>query len=120
MNAPRSKLDVTGEVSAASNAFDQVAYFSPRHDLFTLAGVRHTMRLHRRGERSVTQVVDAAAGRYDQAGFATGEIWRLDYRLRIELRASLHAEIGAQRSRMFYDGAPEYGTSLSLGLTARL
>ena len=120
MNAPRGKLDVTGEVSAASNASDQVSYFSPRHDLFALAGMRHTARLYRRGERTVTQVVDAAAGRYDQAGFATGEIWRLDYRLRLDLRESLHAEIGAQRSRMFYDGAPEYGTSLLLGVTARL
>jgi biofilm PGA synthesis protein PgaA len=119
-NAPRSKLDVTGELSAASNATDQVSYFSPRHDLFALAGVRHTTRLHRSGERSVTQVVDVAAGRYDQAGFSTGDVWRLGYRLRLDLRDSLHAELGAQRSRMFYDGAPEYGTSVSFGLTARL
>jgi biofilm PGA synthesis protein PgaA len=119
-NAPRFKLDVTGELWTSSNATSDVLYFSPRHDLIALAGLRHTARLFRRAERSVTHVVDVAAGRYNQAGFETDHVWRLGYRLRLDLRSSLHAEIGAERSRMVYDGAPEYGTWLSFALTARL
>jgi biofilm PGA synthesis protein PgaA len=119
-NAPRFKLDVTGELWTSSNATDDVLYFSPRHDLIALAGLRHTARLFRRAERSVTHVVDVAAGRYNQAGFETEDVWRLGYRLRLDLKSSLQAELGAERSRMVYDGAPEYGTWLSFALTARL
>jgi biofilm PGA synthesis protein PgaA len=119
-NDPRSKLDVTGDLSTASNATDQVVYFSPRHDVFALAGVRHNWRFYRRAERSLVQVVDVAAGRYDQAGYDTGDLWRLGYRLRVEWSSTLRAELGAERARMFYDGAPEYTTSFTLDLTARL
>jgi hypothetical protein len=119
-NTPRFKLDVTGDVSTASNATNEVIYFSPRHDLFGLAGLRHTARLHRHAERSFTQVVDIAAGRYDQAGLASNAIWRAGYRLQLTFSESFGVEIGAERSKMFYDGAPEYATSMSFGLVARL
>lgn len=119
-NDPRFKLDVTGDLAAAANATDQVAYFSPRHDLFALAGVRHTARLYRRDERSLIQVVDLAGGRYDQAGYGSGRLWRLGYRLELDLRGRLRAELGAERARLFYDGAPEYTTSFTLELGARL
>jgi biofilm PGA synthesis protein PgaA len=119
-NTPRFKLDVTGDVSASSNDTNQVIYFSPRHDLFALAGLRHTARLHRHGERSYTQVVDVAAGRYDQAGYRSNPIWRAGYRLQLTFSDSFGFEIGAERSKMFYDGAPEYANSMSLALVARL
>jgi biofilm PGA synthesis protein PgaA len=119
-NAPRSKLDLTGDVASASNLTDQVVYFSPPRDLFALVGLRHTARLYRRDERSLTQVLDVGGGSYDQEGFANGRIWRLGYRLRVAWSDMLYAEIGAERTRLFYDGAPEYGTSLAFELTARL
>lgn len=119
-NDPRFKLDVTGDLATAAHVTDQVAYFSPRHDLFALAGVRHTARLYRRGERNLNQVVDLAAGRYDQAGYSSGRLWRLGYRLELDLRGRLRAELGAERARMFYDGVPEHTTSVTLELMARL
>jgi biofilm PGA synthesis protein PgaA len=119
-NSPRFKLDVTGDLAAANNATDQVAYFSPRHDLFALAGMRHTARLYRRDERSLNQVVDLGGGRYDQAGYGSGRLWRLGYRLEIDLRGRWRAALGAERARMFYDGAPEYTTAFTLELGARL
>ncbi len=119
-NAPRSKLDVTGDLATASHLTDNNAYFSPRHDLFALAGVRHTARLYRRDERSLIQVVDLGGGRYDQAGYGSGRLWRLGYRLELDLRGRLRAELGAERARLFYDGAPEYTTTFTLELGARL
>lgn len=119
-NEPRWKLDVTGDLATSSNAMDVVPYFSPRHDLFALAGLRHTLRLHRHAERSLVQIVDLAAGRYDQSGFESGRLWRGGYRVQFDAGGALRAEVGAERARMFYDGQPEYRTSFTFGLTARL
>jgi biofilm PGA synthesis protein PgaA len=119
-NAPRSKLDVIGDLAASANATELVPYFSPRHDLFALGGLRHTARLFRRNANSIEQIVDVAGGSYDQAGFASGRMWRLGYRLRLDLHDAVRAELGAERARMVYDGAPEYSTSVAFALTARL
>ena len=120
LNEPRWKLDLTGELNGSRNDRDDVPYFSPRRDRAALLGARHEWRLFRRYDSSVVQLVEAGAGWYDQAGYPGGRIWRARYALRFELGPAVTVEGAALRSRMFYDGLPEYGTFYTLDLAVRL
>ena len=119
-NGPRSKLELSAEISAGGNRSADVPYFSPRHDATWLLGATHQWRIFRHYERSLTQSIAVAAGRYDQSDFESGAIWRASYRLRWQARDSLALSIGVDRNRMFYDGSPEHGTYFVAGVEARL
>jgi len=116
----KSTLDVTAELASSNNDLQNVPYFSPNSDLSYLVGLRHEWRIRRRYDRLLTQVAEVRVGQYDQSGFDTGNIWRASYALNIELSPNLFIRTGIQRSRMFYDGAAEFDTTLFATIQARL
>ena len=116
---PRWMLDLTGEIFTSRNELQDVTYFSPEHDLGLFVGVAHEWRIFRRYERRLVLATQAQIGRYDQAEFSSGELWRLNLRLRWQLSTSLQLEFGAERAQMFYDGTPEQNTFFLAALQAR-
>lgn len=119
VNRPPWTLAVTGELSASRNARQDVGYFSPASDTSVLVGAAHEWRIFRRYERGVVQVVETQIGEYSQSGERDGRIWRLGYELRVDVSRRLSVTAGIERTRMFYDGAPEHGTAFRVGLNAR-
>lgn len=117
---PRTKLDATAEVAASRNDSQDVPYFAPTSDLSYLVGARHEWRIRRRYDRVLSQVADLQLGQHKQSGFSSGGIWRARYALNADVSTNLFLRAGIQRSRMFYDGAKEYDTTLFVTLQARL
>jgi biofilm PGA synthesis protein PgaA len=120
VNSPRSKLEITGELAASRADRKDVVYFSPLRDTTRLVGLRNEWRLFRRYERSATQTTEVALGRYDQAGFAAGNVWRVRYSLQWQPSRRFAVSAGVERSRQFFDGAVEHSTGLVATLRARL
>jgi biofilm PGA synthesis protein PgaA len=120
MTRPRTRLDLLAEVATSINDDQNVPYFSPERDLSYLVGAEHEWRIRRRYERYFSQLASIHVGRYDQAGFSAGNIWRASYMLSFELSRNLLIRAGAQRSRMFYDGSAEHETTLLATIEARL
>ena len=120
VNAPRSKLELTGEVAASHADRNDVPYFSPLRDTTLLVGLHDEWRLFRRYENSLTQSADLSIGRYDQAGFGAGSLWHIRYSLRWQPSQRLAVSAGLERSRQFFDGAVEHSTALVATLNARL
>jgi biofilm PGA synthesis protein PgaA len=120
VNRPRWKLDVTGELAASQADRDDVAYFSPTRDASVWLGLHHEGRLFRRYDASLVQTAGIDVGRYDQAGYSSGGIWRAEYGLRWQPGKRLSFGAGVQRARMRYDGVPEYSTQFQATVRARL
>ncbi|HVY63507.1 MAG TPA: poly-beta-1,6 N-acetyl-D-glucosamine export porin PgaA [Gammaproteobacteria bacterium] len=120
VNAPRTKLELTGELGASRSDRSDVAYFSPLADTTLLVGLHDEWRLFRRYDRSVTQNADISVGRYDQRGFSPGSIWRLRYTLQWQPSPRLAVSAGLERSRQFFDGTVEHSTGFVATLRARL
>ena len=120
VNEPRLKLELTGELGASRADRDDVVYFSPRRDTTVLVGLHQEWRLFRRYERSLTQHADLAVGRYDQAAYPAGSLWRARYSVQWQLSQRVAVSAGLERSRQFFDGAVEHSTQLSATLRARL
>lgn len=117
---PRSIIDLTGEVSTSRNALQDVPYFAPERDFSYFIGLRHNWRILRRYDRALSQTVEAQIGSYDQKGFGSGRVWVARYMLNMQLGDRLYVQTGIRRSRMVYDGAPEYDTSVVATIQARL
>ena len=120
VNAPRSKLELTGELAASRADRNSVPYFSPLSDTTLLVGLHNEWRLFRRYENSLTQNADLGVGRYDQAGFAAGSLWRVRYSLQWQPSPRFAMSAGLERSRQFFDGAVEHSTGLVATVRARL
>ena len=120
VNAPRSKLDLTGAVGASRSDRSDVAYFSPLADTTLLVGLRHEWRIFRRYERSVTQSTELAAGRYAEDGFPAGTIWRARYTLQWQPGQRFAVSAGLERSRSLFDGVHEHSTGVVATVRARL
>jgi biofilm PGA synthesis protein PgaA len=120
VNAPRTKLELTGELGASRSDRNDVVYYSPLRDTTLLVGLHNEWRLFRRYERSLVQSADVAVGRYDQAGYAAGDIWRARYEIQWQPGRRLAVSAGVERSRRFFDGAVEHSTGLVATVRARL
>jgi biofilm PGA synthesis protein PgaA len=120
LNRPRWKLDITGEVATSRADRNDVVYFSPTRDATLWLGLQHEGRLLRRYDRSLVQTVAVDIGRYDQAGYSAGDIWRAQYALRWQPGKRLAFGAGVQRARMHYDGVPEYSTQFQATVRGRL
>ena len=120
VNRPRWKVDVTGELAASEADRNDVVYFSPTSDTTLWAGLRHEGRLFRRYDQSLVQTATIAFGRYDQAGYSAGDVWRAEYGLRWQPGKRLTFGAGVARARMRYDGVPEYSTEFLATVRARL
>lgn len=120
LTRPRSITSFTADVSISRNDLQDVAYFSPRRDLGMLVGGTHEWRIRRRYDRLLVQRSTLQLGEYRQSGFRSGRLWRIGYAIEYRINNALLIELGAQRSRNFYDGAPEHDTSLVATFNARL
>jgi biofilm PGA synthesis protein PgaA len=120
VNAPRAKLELTGELGTSRSDRNDVVYYSPLRDTTVLVGLHNEWRLFRRYEHSVTQNADIAIGRYGQSGFPAGGIWRARYEIAWQPGRRLAVSAGIERSRQFFDGAVEHSTGLVASVRARL
>ena len=120
LTRPRSITSITADISMSRNALQDVAYFAPSRDVGIVVGGTHEWRIRRRYDRLLVQRSSVELGEYHQSGFRSGRLWRIGYAIEYRINDALLVEFGAQRSRNFYDGAPEYDTTLAATLNARL
>jgi biofilm PGA synthesis protein PgaA len=120
VNRPRSKLELVGEVATSRADRSDVVYYSPLRDSALYVGLHHAWRIHRRYERSVTQNVTLTTGAHDQAGFASGRVWRAQYALEWRPGERFAVSAGVERARQFFDGAVEHSTGFVATVRARL
>lgn len=120
MTRPRSLAHFTAEVYTGRNSSQDVAYYAPSRDLSTLVGIEHDWRIRRRYDRRLSQSASFQIGNYNQSGFSSGTIWRARYGIEFSLSEALNVEVGVQRARNLYNGAPEHSTFFLATVQARL
>jgi biofilm PGA synthesis protein PgaA len=120
LTRPRSLTHVTAEIYTGRNSRQDVNYYAPERDLTTMVGLEHDWRIRRRYDRMLLQRTAFQIGNYNQKGFGSGTLWRARYAIDLSLSETLNMELGVQRARNLYNGAPEYSTFYLITLQARL
>ncbi len=96
-----------------------VSYFSPPHAKGWSGGLRNDWQMLRRYDFALIHSLTVLAGQYDQANYASGNVWSLDYEFHAEISKRWNARVGISRRSNFYDGQREYSTFLLAGLNGR-
>jgi biofilm PGA synthesis protein PgaA len=119
INQPHYKLTLLGELSFENRDRTDVSYFSPPHAVGWSGSLRNDWQMLRRYDFALIHSLTVMAGQYDQANYATGNVWSLDYEFQAEISKLWNARVGISRRSNFYDGQREYSTFFLAGLNGR-
>lgn len=117
---PRQKVTVNLGAYTSENTERGTVYFNPSRDRELTAGLVHDWRILRTHERSLDQRLSLVAGVYDQQGYGTDPLWRLQWEQSWQLTRALHLSYGASYGERPYDGTNERQTSYFFTLQAQL
>jgi len=119
LSRPRSALDATGAMNFGRASTNDVPYFSPIQSRSATLGLSHRLRILRRYERELNQIVEVAAGNFAQQGFDAGSIWSAVYRIDWSLTNQHSLSFEAQRHGQYFDGTREHSNVFLLSLNSR-
>jgi len=103
----------------STNSKQDVAYYSPEHDLTATAGLLAEHVLWRNYDHSLVQAFTLDAGAYAQGGFGTDWIGSVGYEHRWQFNPMTSFHYGVLLMRRVYDGDPEQSVVLTFGLSRR-
>jgi len=114
-------FDLTGRLGmfGSTNSKQDVAYYSPEHDLTATAGLLAEHVLWRNYDHSLVQAFTLDAGAYAQGGFGTDWIGSVGYEHRWQFNTMTSFHYGVLLMRRVYDGDPEQSVVLTFGLSRR-
>lgn len=107
------------EATRARRSNDELAYYSPQHDLAALPSLRLTHRLYSFYENQWLQTLELGAGHYWEAHYGSSPILLARYGQQLQMNdvLTLGATVGWQRQS--YDGNAENDLQLSLEMDYR-
>lgn len=107
VDVPHLDLDGRIEAYGSANSLRNAPYYNPEQD-FSLKGSLHLDHVYfRQYDNSLTQMIDAGYGFYDQKGYGSHWIGHIRYEQRYKLDPRVEMLAGIEFGQNVYDGHAE-------------
>ncbi|CAN5549500.1 hypothetical protein BH10PSE18_BH10PSE18_38060 [soil metagenome] len=120
LSTARWQLESTLGAETARTDRQETPYFSPARESAVQAGLSARYLTWKRDDRSLAQVVELTAGRYEQQGFGSGPMWSLRYGHEWSFGPTMLLRYGLGVSSHPYDGVKERRPFVFLSLSVPL